>query len=217
MSGHVTPLSCAWGEAFVGRVGLEGGSFQGRENTRQAPWPARGSWEVTPLLEKSPGWTARWEGPSLLFLSWPPAPRGRPSGQGVPTAPQVRCCAELTLSCLSRGWGWSAGQRAPLQADPRAAAWLQPDSNRPRLRLPPSPRPERASPIPHVQRISRAAAAAAAGTFLPLDRARGDVDVGWCPGSRVPGPRSPCPGWASFAEKIRGCGHLLGWRPHPGC
>lgn len=105
MSGHVTPLSCAWGEAFVGRVGLEGGGFQGRENTRQAPWPARGSWEVTPLLEKSPGWTARWEGPSLLFLSWPPAPRGRPRGQGVPTAPQVRCCAELTLSCLSRGGG----------------------------------------------------------------------------------------------------------------
>lgn len=129
----------------------------------------------------------------------------RGSGHQWPPVPGVRCCwpgrRPVVLGCPASANGPSAGG-ADGQVGPRPRAPAL-TLTRPRLRLPPRHRPARASPIPHVQRISRVAAAAAAGTSLQMDhseekqRLRLPMMQTW---AGVPGPRIPLP-WRGFLRR----------------
>lgn len=113
-----------------------------------------------------------------------------------------------------------AGWWTPLQADPRMAA-RQAARLQPRLEPVPgcaclrAARPEIASPIPHVQRISLADAAAA-GTFLQMDVPGKPASPVSC-SRRVwrPGPRNPLP-WLGFLwREDKGLLASVGWRTRP--
>lgn len=102
------------------------------------------------------------------------------------------CPALANGPSFGRAGGQAGGQPSRLTPGWPPAPAL--NLTRSRLRLPPRHRPGLTNPIPHVQRISRAAATAQLERFCrrivakkpSVSPSPEDADVGWRPGPRKP-------------------------------